>query len=461
MRLIITMPPQYGKSMMISKWFASWWLGLSPEDRIAIISHTADLAEEFGGDNRQFFENMGLELFGLELDKRTNSRGKWRIKGHRGGMRSVGIGGSLHGHPIDLGIIDDPTKSREQAQSSRAREKQKTWYKNDFLSRLSKHARVVIVQTRWHEDDLSGYVLSQAQENGETWVTLNLPAIAFHPDEIPEEDHAECFPDPLGRQPGEPLCSEMHPLEQSKIMRTEMDDGPDWWSLYMGRPRPGRGGMFDDKNWSFWSDAQFLLRFDPARGAYYYPMPDYKYDHIMQSWDCAWKDTDRSDFVVGGVWGKRGPDIFLLYVLRRRMNVDDTAAAIVEMKKLFPMTSEVLIETKAKGPDVIKRIKSVVGSINGRDPKGTKVERAEACRHRHASGNMHLPNSKSRHAKGWVRTYRSEMSAFPFGAHDDQMDMTTQYLQRLDEMDGSSTAGMATRKRLHGLQAQLRRGIAS
>lgn len=459
-RLVVSMPPQHGKSSLISKWFACWWLGWNPEDRISIASHTADLAEEFGGDNRQFFENFGSELFGLEIDKRTNSRGKWRLKGHRGGMRSVGVGGGFHGHPIDLGIIDDPTKGRAQAESSAARQKIKTWYKNDFLSRLSKNARVIIVQTRWHEDDLTGHVLQSAEENGEVWVTLNLPAIAFSRDEIPEEEHEECFPDPLGRQPGEALCPELHPLEQLHAQRKEMDDGPDWWSIYQGRPRPGRGGIFDEKHWSYWADAQFLLRYDPDKKAYYYPMADHKYDEIIQSWDCAWKDTSRSDFVVCGVWARRGADIFLLMVLRRRMNVDDTCEAMKEMKRMFPMTAEFLVEGKAKGPEVVKRLKSAIPSMKLLDPKGTKVERAEAVRHRISSGNVHIPNRKSRHAKGWVRPYVVEMAAFPFGTHDDQVDMTTQYLQFIDDRAGSSTEGMKTAPRKNGLKAALRRNVA-
>lgn len=448
------MPPQHGKSELISKYFACWWLGWHPEDKILIASYGAAIAEELGDHNRKLFKRWGQELFGLDIDRTTNSKGQWKIDGHRGEMRCVGVGGAMAGFSCDLGIIDDPIKNRQQAQSHAARKRIKDWYHNDFETRLSERARVVVVQTRWHEDDLTGHLITTAEESGEIWVRLELPALAYWPAEIPEEEHPQAFPDPLGRKPGEALCPELHSQAKLEMRREGMESEAHWWSLYQCRPRPGSGGIYGDiDTWPRWGQGQIWFAYDPGKQGYYYNS-NLRYDEVIQSWDCTWKDALSSDFVVGGVWARKGTQLFLLEVLRRRMDLEGTCEAIKLMKQRYPMTSTILVEGKANGPQIIKRLRSVVPGVVPCDPKGTKVERAEATKYR--VQDIFLP---PRGKYGWLQPFCAELGAFPFATYDDQVDMMTQALQHFIDHEGGSTAGARTAPRTNGIRAALRRNL--
>lgn len=462
-RLIVTMPPQHGKSELITKAMVCWWLGWRPNDQIAIVSYAAGVAEKFGQHCRDQFAKWGPRLFGLQVNPKHRAKKEWGVLGKKGVVRSLGVGGQLTSHRVDLGIIDDPIKGRKQSNKHEHREAQKVWFRDEFLSRLSKDAKWIIVQTRWHNDDLAGY----AENNFEEGVAVvHLPAIALHPDEIPEEEHSKHFPDRLGRKPGEPLCPELHPIEQLEEQRTLDDDGPNFWSVYQGIPKPGKGGIYDPKYWKEFGGGQFYLRFDPGRDSYYYYSHLLKYDEVFISGDCTYKDTSRSDKVGLGVFARKGTQLMLLHVIARRMNLDDTCESILWLKERFPMIGPVLIEEKAAGPDVVKRLKGKVAGLMLRNPQGTsKVERAEATRYLFVAGDLLLPPMGVRgwvHLDtSWVSGFKSELQQFPFGSNDDQVDFTTQAFQYLEERIARNAAPqVADRPNSISRQLQrIRRGV--
>lgn len=237
-RLLVTTPPQVGKSVLVSELLPVWWLARRPEDRIAIASYAGSLATKKARAVRRLIASHGAE-FGLHLQHGEQTAYDWSLTAG-GGVRAVGVGGGLTGHPITgVGIVDDPHKDRREADSALMREHVWDWWSSVFLSRLRPGVPVVLVQTRWHPDDLAGRVLNHegtATEGGR-WHVVHLPALATQED------------DPLGRAPGEPLT---HPAltddEREQLLahwhdKRRTSTPRDWGALYQGDPQPAEGAL--------------------------------------------------------------------------------------------------------------------------------------------------------------------------------------------------------------------------
>ncbi|BDD81470.1 hypothetical protein TPB0596_12330 [Tsukamurella pulmonis] len=243
--LMIWTPPQVGKSALSSRIFPAWWLSRRPRDRIALASYALSLAAGHGAWVRDWIRAYGPE-YGLHLSDSEATRTDWTLT-TGGGLRARGVGGGLTGHPVDIGIIDDPYKDREQAESETIRDKVWDWYSSVFLSRMSPGARQAVIMTRWHQDDLCGRLLQRDGriEEGGKWRVVHLPAIAVAP------DHTRGFyADPLGREPGEPLT---HPklttrddLERYWAGRRAITVARDWNSMYQGVPYDAEGALLTD-----------------------------------------------------------------------------------------------------------------------------------------------------------------------------------------------------------------------
>jgi predicted phage terminase large subunit-like protein len=224
-RLIVCMPPGSGKSFYTSVVFPAWYLGRNPNRAIIAASHTQELAESFGRRVRNIFASSEhRNVFGVGIAVDSGAAGRWETE--RGGQYfAVGIGGSVTGRRADLGLIDDPVRGREDADSDRARERTWAWFVNDFLPRLRPGAGQVMVTTRWHEDDLAGRILAR---EGERWRLLELPMVAMPGD-------------PVGRAVGERLWPEWFTpdmVEQAKL------DVRAWSALYQQQPASEEGDYF-------------------------------------------------------------------------------------------------------------------------------------------------------------------------------------------------------------------------
>lgn len=247
-RLAIAMSPQEGKSTRCAVWTPIRALQLDPERRIIVASYAEGLASEHARTARNIIENYGSrardpltgiplpDKLGLELADDKSAAGHWTIKGHRGGVFAAGVGGGMTGRPADLIIIDDPYKNMEEADSPAYRAKVDEWFKAVVTTRLAPGAPIILIQTRWSEQDLAGSLLAhdRALPEGEReWRFLNIPALA--------EDGT---PDALEREPGTYLQSARGrtPADWERIRRAV---GPRVWSaLYQGRPTPAGGGLF-------------------------------------------------------------------------------------------------------------------------------------------------------------------------------------------------------------------------
>jgi len=398
------MPPRHGKSEFISRYSTAWILGKFPDTRIILASYEADFAATWGRKARDLLEEHGPSLFGIRVSGKSSAANRWDIEGHEGGMITAGVNGPITGKGADIGIIDDPVKNDQEAMSVTYQERTYEWYKSTFRTRLQRDGAIILIMTRWNENDLAGKLLAAQEEDGEKWEVVNLPAIA-------EEG------DLLGRDPGQPLCPDLFTIEALRSIEKAV--GSFWWaSLYQQRPSPAEGGILK-RNW--WQ--------------YYRQTPD-RFDEVIQSWDMAFKDTKTADFVVGQVWGRKGADKYLLDQVRDRMDFPATVQAVRSLSAKWPQARNKLVEDKANGPAVIATLKNEIPGLIAVNPEGGKVVRAQAASPDIEAGNVYLPDPS---VAPWVHDFIEECAAFPNGANDDQVDAMTQALIRFANKSTNTT----------------------
>lgn len=442
--LVLSVPPQYGKSEYISGWLVKWIMGHFPRKRLALVSYAAKVAKRWGESARNFFQQHGRELFGLDVSvskkaadnwifdnacfESLEESDQWNAEGgyQPGSMVTTGTAGALTGQPVDFGIIDDPIRNARDAASEAFREKLVQWYGTVFLTRLSKGAKHIVIATRWHDGDLSGFIKNNA--GGHRVRVLNMAAICPEDDEIAEEDYADFFPDPLGRKAGEVLCPDLHPPEQVLQQRSTLSDY-DFWALYQGCPRPGRGGSIKLANLKFYEPHETLLTHDRKNDRWEYPGGGRRYDEVIQSWDTKFSrkanPKRKGSYVVGQVWGRIGTSCYLLHQVRGRWSVDETVEQFRKVALQFPMATTKLVEPKASGPEIVERLEGSMLGLTLWPVDGDKLTRALAQEHWFVGGHIWLP---FKHCAPWVSGYIFELRGFPKSTTDDQVDATTQAL---------------------------------
>lgn len=414
-RLIICMPPQEGKSQRTSRRFPTWVLAQRPETRILIASYAHDVARRWGRAIRD--DITAHPELGIRVRDDVSAQHEWQLAGHDGGVYATGIGGSLTGRPGDLGIIDDPIKDREQADSQVYRDRCWDWWTDVYSTRLAPGAPVVLILTRWHHDDLAGRLL--AAEDGHLWRVLNIPAQADH-----HPDQGEV--DPLGRDPGEFMLSARgRSTKQWEAIKVR-SGARTWASLYQGRPSPDEGGLLDPSWWTTYDVPLWLERADGVR--YVVDATTNPDVELIQSWDMTFKDTKGSDYVVGQVWLRRGVHAFLLEQVRGRWSFSETCRQVVALSARWPQALAKLVEDKANGPAVMNALRATVPGLIPVEPEGSKYARAAAVSPLVQGGNVHVPDPG---LAPWVGDLVEEAKAFPHGANDDQVDALSQALHRL------------------------------
>jgi hypothetical protein len=237
-RVLIRVPPQTGKTVTAVVGAALWWLANHPGDRVIIGSYNDRLAQDRGRDIKTLVEAHG-DRWGLRLARGATGVADWRLT-TRGGVKSVGVGGGIVGSPGDFAIIDDPHKSREEADSLRMRDRVYRWMSGDITTRLSPGAPLILVNTPWHPDDLSSRLVADQGrvEAGGRWLVIDLPALCTHPDR-----------DPLGRAYGDPLPHPKIPVRDKAAALRHWEDKrastttQDWTSQYQLDPKPAEGAL--------------------------------------------------------------------------------------------------------------------------------------------------------------------------------------------------------------------------
>lgn len=410
-RLIISMPPQEGKSTLATKWAPVHLLKERPDTRIIIASYAANVARRMGRLIRGEIGTHGDEL-GIAIADDVAAQHEFGIADHTGGVYAVGIGGGLTSRPADVMIIDDPLKDRAEADSENFRDRAWDWWTDVASTRLAPGAPVILILTRWHHDDLAGRLL--AAEDGHLWKVINIPAQADHRPEQGETDI-------LGRQPGEFMISARGRTPE-QWQRRKVQSGPRTWaSLFQGRPSPLAGDLFPEQ----WARYDQPLWTERADGSRWIPGRDFE---LVQSWDLAFKDTKSSDYVVGQVWLRIGADVYLVDQVRARLSFTATLDAIRAMTAKWPQAAAKFVEDKANGPAVINALSRQIPGLIPIEPEGSKYARAAAISPFVHSLNVHLPDAA---LLPNVEELLEEARAFPNGQHDDTIDALSQAVNRL------------------------------
>lgn len=403
------MPPQEGKSQRVSRTFPLWLLLQDPDLRIAVVSYADRLARRWGRAVKN--DIIGNPHLGLTIRRDTSAANEWQLQGHEGGMITVGLEGGLTGRPVDVLIIDDPFPDQKAADSETYRENVKEWWRTTGSNRLGETAIVILVQTRWHEDDLAGWLLT---EHADDWRHINIPALADH-------DPAKGETDVLGRQPGEWMLSARGRSIRGWLRRQKDAGSRGFLALFQGRPAPAEGGILKR---AWWQYSPVLRAVQRANGS----MHAIGADVVIQSWDMAFEDSDKNDWVVGQVWAKRGTKVWLLDQVRDHLDLPATCDAVKALSAKWPQARLKLIEKKANGAAVIQSLRGVVGGIVPVNPTESKESRAAGVSPFIEGGDVELPAPA---AAPWVADFVNEAAAFPNGTHDDQVDACTQALARL------------------------------
>lgn len=404
--LVVEAPPQHGKSRTLTEALPGWVLGKRPETRVILASYSDESAERFARRNREALRRWGRTLFGVEVGG-VDRAAEFELKGRSGRLISRGILSGVTGHAADLLILDDPIKNREEADSPAYRRKLWGEWVNSLKSRLAAGAKVLVVMTPWHEDDLAAGLLRTEE---------HLQLLRF-PVEAEEGDL-------LGRRRGEPLCPELGKgaewLEQFKRSYLADPAGGQraWAALYQCRPRAEEGNLIRREWWR------------------YYRHPPETAVQVI-SVDAAFKAAERNDFVAITVWGKRGEDYYLLACRNEHLDFSRTLAAIRETRRQFPRARAVLIEDKANGSAIINVLQREMFCIPV-EPKGGKIARVNAVSAAIESGHVHLPEGAP-----WLGEYVDQWTAFPAGAHDDMVDASSQALHYLFGVSGDRSGEAA------------------
>ncbi len=412
-RLMITVPPRHGKSLVASQYFPAWALGNYPDLEFINTSYAQSLQMDFSRKIQEIVRtpDYGLLFDGLQVTKGNEAVERWSLSDKHGlrtggGVLAAGVGGPITGRGAHVALIDDPVKNREEAESPTVREGAKSWYSSTLYTRLAPGGGVLVIQTRWHDDDLSGWLLTEMaeaekemQETGEwpeeadRWRVLDFPAIATH--------------DEAYRKTGEALHPERYPLKALKKIKRSLAPR-DWAALYQQNPQVEEGAYFQKK----------MIR--------YYRSNPPKYMDIYAAGDLAISKKEWADYTVFMVVGvDEHENIYVLEEYRGRgWDADKIIDVMFEIHRKWKprrfglekghisMTLDAILERRKKDAKlydlVIEELKT---------GKADKELRARSIQGLMSLGKVFWPEGAL-----WVDDHLNELLRFPNGVKDDRVD---------------------------------------
>lgn len=423
--LTVSMPPRSGKSQLCSVYLPMWILHKHPDWKIGLISHSPQLATQWGRDIRRMVENYP-EKHNVHIAHDAGAVGDWQTTDRGNIVSRSAPGQSITGKGFKVMLIDDPVKDFAAAHSANDREAIWDWWKTNAYTRLEGAVLVVVIATRWHEDDFIGRLLSPKNEDDLGWEQITFPAIA--------EEH-----DVLGRGPGQPLFTPVieHETEEEAVKRwkgVEKAVGSyTWAALYQQRPAPPEGAIFNVNWWRYWTLDPNLA---DGKKVILLTAEQLASGRWLDSWDLAFKGNMNSDYVVGQRWCKVGSMRILVAQKRGRWSFTDTLAQMRDWGDgKGPYGRYVhrrLVEDAANGPAVMDTLRDEITGIKAVGAYGSKEARARAVSPEVEAGNVLLPLPVE---APWITDLASEIRAFPTGANDDQVDSLTQALADMRDPD--------------------------
>ncbi len=401
-RLMIFMPPRVGKSTLATVAFPAWMQGRHPNQTFIQATYGQDLSRKLSRRTRgllrderyeQTFQRQGLLPGSTSVDE-------WETL-NEGGYKAVGVGSAVTGHGGNL-LVDDTCKNRAEAYSAVAREKVWDAYCWDWQSRLPPGGGILLLQTRWHHNDLPGRLIKRDGriEDGGDWKIISYPAIA-------EED--EYIRGELFRRKGEALDPDRYPAD-CKLYRDAQKNPLEWNALYQQRPTVQSGNLIK---------LDWFRRWTPSN------VPRH-FDRVVISVDCKFKETTRGSYVVIQAWGVSGANCYLLHQVRDRWGLIQTIEALRQMCARFP-GAKVLVEEKANGAAVLEVLRDKIPGLHPVNPKESKEARCVAVTPAMSAGNVWIP-ARGPDQPPWLNGFEQECVEFPLHGTDDQVDTMTQSL---------------------------------
>lgn len=385
-RLIVEMPPRHGKSELISHWFPVWYLNQWPHHRVILTSYESDFAESWGRKVRNTIIEHQAEL-NVKIVADSMSARRWDTT-VGGGMVTAGVGGPIVGRGANLLIMDDPIKNAEEAYSKTYRDKLWDWWRSTAFTRLEPNGVVVVIMTRWHKDDLVGRILT---EESYKWDLLKFTALA--------EDNDE-----LGRPFDEPLWPER--FDKNSLLSIKKTVGSVYWSaLYQQDPIDRLGSIFN-REW-------FKIVDDVPSDV----LP-------VRFWDLAateFKMTNNPDWTAGALVSRKNGCWYIHRIDRLRGRPKLVEDFIKQCAMLDGRHVSIFIEQEpgSSGVNTIDHYQRNVLPgyiVKGVRSTGTKVLRAYPVSAAAEAGNVFLLRGP------WINDFLDEISVFPLGEHDDQVD---------------------------------------
>lgn len=405
-RVMIFAPPRHGKSEELSRLFSAYYLSLFPDRWVGINSYAADLAYTLSRSARANYLSTGNEV----RDSAAAVKHWETTEG--GGLWAAGVGGPITGKGFHLGIIDDPLKNAEEAASETVNQSQRDWYSSTFYTREEPGGAIVIMMTRWNQLDLCGWLLSQEaeEEEPERWHVVSFEAVK---EDDPIEVPPTCTLEADDREVGEALCPERYSLEKLKKIGKRIGNYF-WNALYRQRPTPREGGMFKLSQLP-------IVDASPVEAK------------RVRYWDLGGSDSTKADYSVGCLMAEKDGIYYIEDVHRGQWspaerNAQIRSTAEEDEKRLGEGKVALWIE---KVPGLaVEAIDNLVRYLAGyavrtEMAKSDKVTRADPLASQCEAGNVRI-------VKGaWNVSFRNELTAFPHGPKDDQVDAATGAFSKL------------------------------
>lgn len=389
-RLMIFMPPRHGKSELASKKFPAWYLGRNPSRQIIGASYNSDLATDFGREVRNIVNSPEYQqIFQTRLAQDSTAANRWNTS-KKGAYVAAGVGTAITGRGAHLGIIDDPFKDREEADSENRREAVWKWYQSTFRTRLMPGGAILLIQTRWHDDDLAGRILNSG--GADEWEVLSLPAI---------------------NDSGEALWPEWWPVSELEGLRRDIGER-EWSALYQQKPQPDEG-VFFKREW--------FQRYDTLpTGVRYYGTSDYavtegKGDFTELS---VWAtDAQTGLYLVDNWSGQTAADTWI----ERELDLIEKYQPLIWAGEAGPIRKSVEpFQARRERERGVFCRREWVPSVKD------KPTRARSFQALAAAGRVHLPNTEA------GERALDQLLRFPAGVYDDFVDTASLMGQLLSDV---------------------------
>lgn len=410
-RLMIFLPPRHGKSQLVSEFFPPYFLGHHPDRYIIFSTYAQEFADDFGRKVRnQLQDPLYKAIFPeCQISPDSASASKFNTV-QKGSYFAVGVGGPITGRGAHVLIIDDPIKGREDAESDLQRRKQKEWYQSVARTRLMPGGAIVIVQTRWHQDDLSGWLM--ASHAHEDWEVINLPAIS---------------------EEGKPLWPEMYDLQTLEMIRDSVGSR-DWNALYQQNPIPDSGDFFKREWFQFYDT--------PPTGMYIYGASDFAVTE------------GKGDFTEHGIFGIDDQNnIYIMDWWSGQTNSAEWIDSMLDLQdqwQTMKWFGESGVIRRAIEPQLAKRMeeRKVYLNLEWMASMSDKSTRARGFQGRAANRKVFLPRKTQ-----WASELLNQIVRFPAGLHDDKVDVCSligrglQYVSAPSNTNVKSLDAYRTKKR--------------